>query len=211
MGTPTAWSPASPASSTQVLEEVLHVFDRAPEDGAVGMTAVLRQGPHLFIADTTVTRMPEAEELVEIAIARRRASRAAWGWSRAWPSCPTRPSATRSASAPIKMREAVAVLDAARRRLRVRGRDAAGRGAEHAERRGAYPFMRLTGPANVLVMPAIHSASICVKLMQEMAGADGDRPDPDRRRPQPIQLCSTTSVTDILNMAVLAACNVGAA
>jgi malate dehydrogenase (oxaloacetate-decarboxylating)(NADP+) len=34
-----------------------------------------------------------------------------------------------------------------------------------------YPFCRLTGPANVLVVPARHSASISVKLMQEMAGA----------------------------------------
>ena len=72
-----------------------------------------------------------------------------------------------------------------------------------------YPFSRLTGPANILVVPARHSASISVKLMQEMAGAtvigpilagvDGS-----------IQICSTTSTAnDIVNMAVLAACKVG--
>jgi malate dehydrogenase (oxaloacetate-decarboxylating)(NADP+) len=37
------------------------------------------------------------------------------------------------------------------------------------EPRGNYPFMRLTGPANVLVMPAIHSASISTKLVQALA------------------------------------------
>jgi malate dehydrogenase (oxaloacetate-decarboxylating)(NADP+) len=74
---------------------------------------------------------------------------------------------------------------------------------------GQYPFSRLTGPANILVVPARHSASISVKLMQEMGGAtvigpilsgvDGS-----------IQVCSTSSTAnDILNMAVLAACQVG--
>jgi malate dehydrogenase (oxaloacetate-decarboxylating)(NADP+) len=73
----------------------------------------------------------------------------------------------------------------------------------------AYPFSRLTGPANILVVPARHSASISVKLMQEMAGATVIGPilsGLDRS----IQICSTVSTAnDILNMAVLAACKVG--
>ena len=68
----------------------------------------------------------------------------------------------------------------------------------------AYPFCRLTGPANILVVPARHSASISVKLMQEMAGATVIGPiltGIDKS----IQICSTASnATDILNMAVLA-------
>jgi hypothetical protein len=39
------------------------------------------------------------------------------------------------------------------------------------ERRADYPFMRLTGPANVLIMPAIHSASISTKLVQALGEA----------------------------------------
>jgi malate dehydrogenase (oxaloacetate-decarboxylating)(NADP+) len=35
----------------------------------------------------------------------------------------------------------------------------------------AYPFCRLTAPANVLIMPAFHSASISTKLLQELGGA----------------------------------------
>ena len=35
----------------------------------------------------------------------------------------------------------------------------------------AYPFCRLSGPANVLVMPAFHSASISTKMLQELGGA----------------------------------------
>jgi malate dehydrogenase (oxaloacetate-decarboxylating)(NADP+) len=33
-----------------------------------------------------------------------------------------------------------------------------------------YPFCRLTDTANVLIMPAIHSASISTKLLQQIGG-----------------------------------------
>jgi malate dehydrogenase (oxaloacetate-decarboxylating)(NADP+) len=72
-----------------------------------------------------------------------------------------------------------------------------------------YPFSRLTGPANILVVPARHSASISVKLMQEMAGATVIGPILTGLE-RSIQICSTTSTAnDILNMAILAACKVG--
>ena len=72
-----------------------------------------------------------------------------------------------------------------------------------------YPFCRLTGPANILVVPARHSASISVKLMQEMGGATVIGPILTGIDKQ-VQICTTTStVNDILNMAVMAACKVG--
>ena len=81
--------------------------------------------------------------------------------------------------------------------------------ALNAHVQSSYPFQRLTGPANILVVPARHSASISVKLMQEMAGATVIGPILAGVG-KPIQICSTNSTaTDILNMAVLAACEVG--
>lgn len=72
-----------------------------------------------------------------------------------------------------------------------------------------YPFSRLTGPANVLIVPARHSASISVKLLQEMAGATVVGPILTGV-PHPIQICSTGStVNDILNMAAIAAGRLG--
>ena len=77
--------------------------------------------------------------------------------------------------------------------------------ALNTQSQAAYPFSRLTGPANILVVPARHSASISVKLMQEMAGATVIGPilsGIDKS----IQICSSVSTAnDILNMAVLAA------
>ena len=81
--------------------------------------------------------------------------------------------------------------------------------ALNAQSQAQYPFSRLSGPANILVVPARHSASISVKLMQEMAGATVIGPilsGVDKS----IQICpSVATATDILNMAVLAACKVG--
>ena len=73
----------------------------------------------------------------------------------------------------------------------------------------SFPFCRLTGPANILVMPARHSASISVKLLQEMGHVTVIGPiltGIDRQ----VKLCSTSStVNDIVNMAIMAACKVG--
>ena len=33
-----------------------------------------------------------------------------------------------------------------------------------------YPFCRLTGAANVLIMPGLHSAAIATQLLEELAG-----------------------------------------
>jgi malate dehydrogenase (oxaloacetate-decarboxylating)(NADP+) len=72
-----------------------------------------------------------------------------------------------------------------------------------------YPFTRLSGPANVLVVPARHSASISVKLMQEMAGATVIGPILTGLE-HPVQICSTGSTSnDILNMAAMAASRIG--
>src|SRR5690606_19837840 len=43
--------------------------------------------------------------------------------------------------------------------------------ALNSDARANYPFMRLTGDANVLVMPAIHSAAISTRLVQALGGA----------------------------------------
>ena len=70
-----------------------------------------------------------------------------------------------------KVREAVAMLD------EMDGVDFEYEGemppelALEPEARGNYPFMRLTGPANVLIMPAIHSAAISTQLIQSLGGA----------------------------------------
>ncbi len=193
--------------SAHVLELMGHVFDVRAEHGAVGVTAVLHGGRIVLIADTLVHEWPDETDLANIAVNAAGVARSFGLEPRvAFVSFSTfgYPVSERAA----KMHEAPRVLDA-------RGVDFEYEGemtvdvALNPLAAALYPFSRLTGPANVLVVPARHSASISVKLMQEMAGATVVGPILTGVGTS-IQLCSSVSgVSDILNMAVLAACRVG--
>ncbi len=193
--------------SAHVLDLINKVFDATAEDGAVGVTAVIHKGRIIFIADTLVHEWPDEEDLADIAT---RAAGVARGMgieprvaflSFSTFGYPVSERATKMLLAPD-------VLDR-------RGVDFEYDGemtvdvALNMDAMAQYPFCRLTGPANVLVVPARHSASISVKLMQEMAGATVIGPILSGID-KPIQICSTGStVNDILNMAVIAGCELG--
>ncbi|GLO72193.1 phosphate acetyltransferase [Phaeobacter inhibens] len=193
--------------SAHVLDQINHVFDADATNGSAGVTALLHKGRIVLIGDTLVHEWPDENDLANIAehaagVARHMGleprvafvSFSTFGY----------PVSERAE----KMHLAPAVLDQ-------RGVDFEYEGemtvdvALNAKAQEAYPFQRLTGPANILIVPARHSASISVKLMQEMGGATVVGPilsGVDK----PIQICSTTSTAnDVLNMAVLAACNIG--
>ncbi len=193
--------------SAHVLELVNHVIDASTENGAVGVTALLHNGRIVLIADTLVHEWPDETDLANIAeraadVARHMGleprvafvSFSTFGY----------PVSERAE----KMHLAPKVLDG-------RGVDFEYEGemtvdvALNTKAQENYPFQRLTGPANILVVPARHSASISTKLMQEMADATVIGPilsGVDHS----IQICSTGSTAnDILNMAIMAACKVG--
>ena len=106
------------------------------------------------------------------------------------------------------MRQAVQLLDNQRVDFEYDGEMAADV-ALNRELMNQYPFCRLSGPANVLVMPAFHSASISTKLLQELGGATVIGPlivGLDK----PIQIVPLGAKdSDIVNMAALAAFNIG--
>ena len=156
-------------SYDQALEEVLRVIDPSPDGRVIGMSVLLAKGRTLFIADTNITEMPDADELVEIACEAARAVKTLGYKPRiAFLSYSTfgNPMGQRSE----KVREAVAMLDDMDVDFEYEGElppDLALDTAKWAN----YPFMRLSGPANVLIMPAIHSAAISTLLVQELGGA----------------------------------------
>ncbi|WP_304614278.1 NADP-dependent malic enzyme [Paracoccus sp. (in: a-proteobacteria)] len=191
-----------------VLAQIGHVFDVRPQDGAVGITAVLHRGRIVLIGDTLVHEWPEPEDLADIA-ARGAAVARNLGLEPRVAFLSFSNFGYPVSERAIKMAEAATVLDR-------RGADFEYEGemtvdvALNMDAAARYPFSRLTAPANVLVVPARHSASISVKLMQEMAGATVIGPILTGVA-RPIQICSTNStVSDILNMAAIAAGGVGA-
>ena len=192
--------------SAHVLELINHVYDVSPHDGAVGVTAVLSKGKIVLISDTLVHEWPNENDLADIAERAVGVARALGLEPRvAFVSFSTfgYPISERAE----KMRIAPGVLAKRGVDFEFEGEMAVDVALNTQEMK-KYPFSRLSGPANVLVVPARHSASISVKLLQEMGGATVIGPiltGIDK----PIQICSTvSSVTDILNMAVIAACNI---
>ncbi|MCK0141366.1 NADP-dependent malic enzyme [Aliiroseovarius sp. F20344] len=193
--------------SAYVLDRINHVFDATAADGAVGVTAVLHKGRIVLIADTLVHEWPETEDLANIA---ERAAAVARGLGLeprvAFVSFSTfgYPVSERAS----KLHEAPAILEARGVDFEFEGEMTADV-ALNADVMAQYPFCRLSGPANILVVPARHSASISVKMMQELAGATVIGPILSGID-QPIQICSTNSTSnDILNMAMLAATRLG--
>ena len=187
----------------QVLEEVLRVIDPTPDGRIMGMSVVLAKGHTLFVADTNVTEMPEADELVEIAIEAARAVTALGYTPRlAFMSYSTfgNPMGQRSE----KVRDAVAMLDEMDVSFEYEG-EMPPELALDPEKRVNYPFMRLTGPANVLIMPAIHSAAISTQLLQTLGAATVIGPVLLGLQ-KSVQIAPlSASVSRILQMATLAA------
>ncbi|NIZ60621.1 NADP-dependent malic enzyme [Sedimentitalea sp. CY04] len=193
--------------SAHVLDQVNHVFDADAAQGAAGVTALLHKGRIVLIGDTLVHEWPDENDLANIAErAAGVASHMGLDPRVAFVSFSTfgYPVSERAE----KMHLAPAVLEQRGVNFEFEGEMTVDV-ALNASAQEAYPFSRLTGPANILIVPARHSASISVKLMQEMGGATVVGPilsGVDKS----IQICATNSTAnDILNMAVLAACDIG--
>ena len=150
-----------------VLKEVRRVLD--VKGRLIGLSVLLARGRTLFVSDTSIHELPDAEELAEIAIQAAATVRKLGRNPRvAFLSYSTfgNPPGDRGE----KVREAIRILDARGVDFEYEGEmppEIALDPAAHA----AYPFMRLSKEANVLVMPAIHSASISTRLVQALGGA----------------------------------------
>jgi malate dehydrogenase (oxaloacetate-decarboxylating)(NADP+) len=187
------------------LEDVRRCIDPKPGHRVIGVSLALCRGRTVLVADTAVHDMPSADELADIAeeaagLARRlgyvpRVALLAY-------STFGHPSGERSE----RVREAVKLLDKRRVDFEYDGEMAADV-ALNAKVMEQYPFCRLSGPANVLVMPAFHSASISTKMLQELGGATVIGPllvGLDKS----VQIVSMSAKdSDIVNMAALAAHN----
>ncbi len=151
------------------LEEVLRAIDPAPDGRVIGMSVILAKGHTLFVADTNFTELPTGEELVDIALEAAKAVKKLGISPRlAFMSYSTfgNPQGDRA----DKVHDAVAMLDTMDLAFEYEG-EMPPELALNPEARGAFPFMRLSGPANVLIMPAIHSASISTKLLRSLGEA----------------------------------------
>ncbi len=187
------------------LQEMRTVIDARPGHRVIGVTIALCRGRTVLVADTAVHDMPSAEELADIAVeAAGMARRMGYEPRVAMLAYSTfgHPPGERSE----KVKEAVRLLDRRRVDFEYDG-DMAADVALNMKMREQYPFCRLSGPANVLVMPAFHSASISTKMLQELGGSTIIGPLLVGLN-KPVQIVSLNARdADIVNMAVIAAYN----
>ncbi|MGB0262389.1 MAG: phosphate acyltransferase, partial [Henriciella sp.] len=175
-----------------------------PDTSMIGMSMVLNRGRTVFIADTSVNELPTGADLAQIAReAAKGVSRLGFTPRVAFVSYSTfgNPMGERVE----KVREAVSILDAASDIDFEYEGDISVDKAINLEHKLLYPFSRLSGPANVLVMPAIHSASISTKLLESMSRATVVGPIL-LGLSKPVQIASLgATVNDIVNLATVAA------
>jgi malate dehydrogenase (oxaloacetate-decarboxylating)(NADP+) len=190
-------------SYTVALNDVRQVLDPRSEQLPLGVTLILTRGRFLLVADTTVHEMPTAEELAEISIQMAGVARrfgveprvallafSTFGY----------PRGERSE----RIIEAVEILAKRKVDFEYDGEMAADVALDR-EKMALYPFCRLSDVANVLIMPAIHSASISTKLLQQVGGVTMVGPllvGLDKS----VQIAPLgAKMSEIYNMAVLAA------
>jgi len=148
------------------LDDVLKVIDPIEGRRVIGVTLVVSRGQTVLVADTNVHEMPTAEELADIATSAAEVARRLGYEPRvAMLSSSTfgNPMHERSE----RLREAVEILDERHVDFEYDGEMAADV-ALNREAMAHYPFCRLSDTANVLIMPAIHSAAISTKLLKEL-------------------------------------------
>ncbi|MDQ2891858.1 MAG: NADP-dependent malic enzyme [Pseudomonadota bacterium] len=187
----------------QTIREIRRVID--PEAGRTpfGIHILVGQSHTVFIADTTVNERPTATELADIAeqtaqVARRMGHEPRVAFL----------SYSTFGNPPGKwlenMREAVSELDRRQVSFEYEG-EMAPDVALNPRQLANYPFARLSGPANILIMPGLQSANISAKLLRELGGDDMIGPMLIGME-KPVQIAPMTSTAgDLVTLAVLAA------
>ncbi len=156
-------------SNAVCLDDVGHAIDTAPGGISFGLTLMLgERGNTIFIADTLIHFRPTPAQLADIVVGAAAAARRLGHeprvalLSHSTFGDPDHPGGE-------AMREAVRLLDARHVDFEYDGEMSPDVALDPAYR-ALYPFCRLTGPANVLVMPGLHSAHITSRLAPRLGG-----------------------------------------
>jgi malate dehydrogenase (oxaloacetate-decarboxylating)(NADP+) len=154
---------------SQSLRQVRTVIEDGPDATPFGINVIVGRSHTVLIADTAVTERPSAEQYAAIAMrasafARRMGIEPRVSFT----------SYTTFGNPPgmhvEELRAAVKLLDGFKVDFEYEGEMAPDVALNYDMQRRFYPFSRLSGPANILVMPGLQSASLSAKLLRELGG-----------------------------------------
>jgi malate dehydrogenase (oxaloacetate-decarboxylating)(NADP+) len=191
---------------SQTMSEVRRVLDPQPGRLPFGIHVMVGKNTTTFLADTTINERPSAEELAVIATETAAVARRLGHEPRvAFLSFST--FGNPSGRWLDNIRNAVQILDESDPGFEYEG-DMAPDAALNPNVMKNYPFSRLTGPANVLVMPGLQSGNISAKLLRELGGQATIGPMLIGME-KPVQVVPMTAIApDVLTLAVLAAAGI---
>jgi malate dehydrogenase (oxaloacetate-decarboxylating)(NADP+) len=185
------------------LRDVRMVLNHRKDERTMGVSVVVNKQRTLFIADTNITELPTAADLADIAVTTAHFAQT-FGFEPRVAMLSYSTFGNPVGERMQKVRDAVSILDQRDVDFEYEG-DLAADVALDPMHALTYPFSRLTDAANVLVMPAIHSASISTKLLDAVGGATVLGPFLTGLE-KPVQICSLgAAASEILQMATLAA------
>jgi len=186
------------------LNDITRVIDTSPDQSVVGLTLMVAQGRTVFLSDTAVNVMPDAQQLADTAIQAAAKVRqlgqeprvALMSFANFGNPMPERTQV---------VREAVKILDQSQVSFEYEGEMSAEIALDYDLQRRVYPFTRLSAAANVLVLPGLNSASISSGLVQQLGGGTVIGPLLlGISKPAQIAPMGAT-VSDLVNIAALAA------
>jgi len=188
---------------SQSLRQVRTVIDDEPDATPFGINVIVSRSHTVLIADTAVTERPTAEQYAAIAMRASSFARRIGVEPRV-----AFISYTTFGNPPGMhiegLREAVKLLDGFHVDFEYEGEMAPDVALNYEYQRQYYPFSRLTGPANILVMPGLQSASLSAKLLRAVGGESVLGPY-ILGLEKPVQIAPmTASASDLVMLAVLA-------
>src|SRR3954464_14813973 len=149
--------------------DIKRVIEVQPGKVAMGYSIVVARHGTVFLADTAINETPAPEQLATIAKQMAKNARTMGHDPRiAFASFSN--FGSREIERIDRIRKAIRLLDAEKVDFEYDGEMQADMALDYTLLKSTYPFTRLTGPANVLVMPGLHSAHISSRLMQSLGG-----------------------------------------
>ena len=184
--------------------DVKRVINMEPGKVAMGYSIIVARHGTVFLADTAINETPSPEQIA--AIAKQMAANArTMGHDPRVAFASFSNFGSREIERLDRVRKAIRILDAEEVDFEYDGEMQADMALDHELLKATYPFCRLTGPANVLVMPGLHSAHIASRLMQSLGGVTVIGPVIDGLQ-KPVQIVQMgATVSDLVNHAALAA------
>jgi len=191
-------------NNAHAFEDISRVISTKKDHRAVGVTMAISRGRTVLVADTSIVDDSRtAEELADIAVVTAGVARRLGYEPRVAMLAYSSFGYPKGAQS-TKVRQAVEILDSRQVDFEYDGEMTADV-ALNANKMAAYPFCRLSAPANILVMPGFASASIAIKMLQELGGVTVIGPLlVGLEKPVQIVPMNATS-SELVNMAAIAA------